>query len=310
MPGSEIYVGFDLGGSFLKASSFGLDTQLLERLSLDTKHCLKTQDYLDLFKEAATILSSNKRLHGIGIAVAGVLDSDAGVIVESPNLPALSGIPLLGMLEDDFSPAVVNMMNDANAAALGEYFAGAGKGHESMFIVTLGTGVGGSFIQNGEVWGGASGMAGEIGHVIIEKNGKSCTCGSRGCLEAYFSGWSLEREARAHAEKYPDSAIASTSHISPRVLAELAATDDQASKSIWKTGGGALGVGIANIINLLNPECIVLAGGLVNAKEYFLPAAQKSWEKNSFEQAQNSSKVLVGKLGVWAGVRGSIQPFL
>ena len=169
MSGKDIYVGFDLGGSSLKASSFHINGELLERSSVDTKQCQKTEDYLDLFKSATDSLSSNKDLRGIGVAVAGVLDPDAGVILDSPNLPALNGVSLLGMLNAAFSPFPIHLMNDANAAALGEYFAGAGEGFESMFILTLGTGVGGSFVQNGEIWRGASGMAGEIGHTVIEK---------------------------------------------------------------------------------------------------------------------------------------------
>ena len=310
MPGSEIYVGFDLGGSFLKASSFGLDGELQERCSMGTKLCLRAKDYLDLFKDTAKSLSSNKHLKGIGVAVAGVLDSDAGKIVDSPNLPALCGVPLLGMLEDAFSPVPLQMMNDANAAALGEFFTGAGEGYENMFILTLGTGVGGCFILNGEIWSGASGMAGEIGHMVIEKNGKPCTCGSRGCLEAYFSSWALERDAKDHAEQHPDSAIGALEIISPITLSELAGSGDHEAKTIWENCGYALGVGIANIMNLLNPESIVLAGGLLNAKEHFLPATQMAWEKNSFKQARNSSKVLFGKLSEWAGARGAIQPFL
>lgn len=310
MPGSEVYVGFDLGGSSLKASSFSLDGELQERCLIDTKKCLRAEDYLNLFNEAANSLSSTKCLKGIGVAVAGVLDLDAGKIVDSPNLPILCGVPLLGMLEDFFSPIPIHMMNDANAAAFGEYFAGAGEGYESMFILTLGTGIGGGFVQNGEIWRGASGMAGEIGHIVIEKNGKPCTCGSSGCLEAYFSSWALARDAKAHGIRHPDSAIGKVEKISPISLAELAVSGDHAARAIWENGGHALGVGIANIMNLLNPASIVLVGGLMNAKEHFLPSAQRAWEANSFEQASSSSKVFIGKLGEWAGVRGAIQPFL
>ena len=310
MPGFEIYIGFDLGGSFLKAASFGLDGALQESCSVDTKRCRKARDYRDLFEDAAESLASNKCPRGIGVAVAGVLDLSSGRIVDSPNLPALSGVNLLAILQDVFSPAPVHMMNDANAAALGEYFAGAGVGYQSMFMMTLGTGVGGGLIQNGEIWRGASGMAGEIGHMVVEKNGKPCTCGSRGCLEAYFSGWALERDAKAFAARHPDSAIGSIDKITPISISELAGSGDHAAKRIWENGGHALGVGIANIMNLLNPECIVLVGGLMNAKDHFLPSAQKAWEENSFEQARSSSKVLLGELGQRAGARGAIQPFL
>ena len=305
-----IYFGFDLGGSFLKASSFSLDGTSLENCCMDTGQCLEAKDYLDLFKDAAESLSSGRRIRGVGIAVAGVLDPAEGRIIDSPNLPVLSDVCLLTLLKKEFSPAPVHMMNDANAAALGEYFAGAGTGYRSMFIMTLGTGVGGGFIQNGEIWGGASGMAGEIGHMIIERNGKPCTCGSRGCLEAYFSGWALARDAKAYAAQKPDSAIASLEKITPISLSALARSGNLEAKTIWENGGHALGIGITNVMNLLNPESIVLAGGLVNAKEHFLPFAEKSLKKNSFEQASNSSKVSLGQLGQWAGVRGAIHPFL
>ena len=310
MPDKQNYVGFDLGGSSLKASSFSLDGVLQESCSVDTKRCRKAGDYRDLFEDAAESLSSNKCPRGIGVAVAGVLDSDAGRIIDSPNLPALCGVPLLRMLKDTFFPIPLQMMNDANAAALGEYFAGAGVGYQSMFMMTLGTGIGGGFIQIGEIWRGASGMAGEIGHMVVEKNGKPCTCGSRGCLEAYFSSWALEKDAKAYAARHPDSAIGSIDKITPLSISELAGSGDHAAKRIWENGGHALGVGIANLMNLLNPECIVLVGGLMNAKDHFLPSAQKAWEENSFEQARSSSKVLLGELGQWAGARGAIQPFL
>lgn len=310
MSDAEIYVGLDLGGSFLKASSFGLDGTPGEARSLDAKQRLGAEDYLALFGNAVESLSSKKRVRGVGVAVAGVLDPDEGKIVESPNLPALSGVRLLMLLEDAFAPSPVHMMNDANAAALGEYFAGAGAGFRSMFIFTLGTGVGGGFIQNGEIWRGASGMAGEIGHTIIQKDGKPCACGSRGCLEAHFSGRALVRDAKARAARLPDSAIGSLDEISPVSLANLAGGGDREAKTLWEDGGRALGVGIANVMNLLNPESIVLAGGLLNAREHFLPSARSVWEETSFSRASRSSQVLPGELGEWAGVRGAIQPFL
>ncbi len=310
MPDSEIHIGFDLGGSFLKAAAFALDGTLRKSLSRDTSQCHKAGDYVDLLREAAACLSENARPRGIGIAVAGVLDLDAGRVVDSPNLPALRDFRLLEALQDAFSSVPVRMINDASAAALGEYFAGAGAGCRSMFIMTLGTGVGGGFVQDGELWGGASGMAGEIGHMVIERDGKLCNCGSRGCLEAYFSGWSLIRDAQAHARRQPDSAIGSLDEISPVSLAELAASGDQAAKALWEGGGRALGIGIANVMNLLNPESIVLVGGLGNAREHFWPSAQSALQESAFEQARDSSKVCWGLLGGWAGARGAIQSFL
>ena len=174
MPGVDLYAGFDLGGSFLKASSFSLDGALRQNCSIDARQCRKAEDYLDLFVNAAEFLSLNERVRGVGIAVAGVLDLREGRILDSPNLPLLRGVRLLELLEDVFPLVPVHMMNDANAAALGEYFAGAGSGRRSMFIMTLGTGIGGGFVQDGEIWQGASGMAGEIGHMIIERKDHQC----------------------------------------------------------------------------------------------------------------------------------------
>lgn len=310
VPGSATYLGLDLGGSFLKAASFSPDGRWGERRSLDARGCREAEDYLALLREAAESLLQGRRARGVGVAVAGVLDVEAGRVVDSPNLPALGGVDLLALLKDAFSPLPVHMMNDANAAALGEYFAGAGAGCRSMFILTLGTGVGGGFIQDGEIWRGASGMAGEVGHMIIEQNGKPCACGARGCLEAHFSGWALARDARAHAAQHPDSAIASLDAISPVALSELAGAGDHAAKLLWENGGHALGTGIANVMNLLNPERVVLTGGLANARAHFWPTAQRAWEESAFERAHRSSQVLWGTLGEWAGARGAVQHFL
>ncbi len=306
----EIYAGFDLGGSFLKASSFRLDGALRQNCSMDATQCRKAEDYIALFENAREFLALNERIRGVGIAVAGVLDLNEGRIVDSPNLPHLRDVCLLELLKDVFPLVPIHMMNDANAAALGEYFAGSGSGYQSMFIITLGTGIGGGFIQSGEIWKGASGMAGEIGHMAIERNGEMCNCGARGCLEAYFSSWALKRDAKAYATRHPDSTIAMRDKTSPISLSDLARSGDHAAKTIWEDGGHALGVGIANIMNLVNPESIVLTGGLMKAKEHFLPAAQRAWEVNSFERASASSKVSLGELGEWAGARGAIQPFL
>ncbi|MEK6710349.1 MAG: ROK family protein, partial [Nitrospinota bacterium] len=245
----------------------------------------------------------------VGVGAAGVIDAQAGRIVQSPNLPPLSGFPLRERLKETLGGITPHLMNDANAAALGEFHAGAGRGFRSMVLLTLGTGIGGGIVLDGKLWEGAAGVAGEVGHMCIQAGGPECTCGARGCLEACVSGWALARDARAAARE-PGSALASLPELTPKRLADLALAGDAGALALWEKAGTMLGTGIANLMNLLNPECVVLVGGLAQAGELLLAPARRAWERQALGRARASAPVLLGALGEWAGARGAVQPLL
>ncbi|MFC1491344.1 ROK family protein, partial [Nitrospinota bacterium] len=149
-----------------------------------------------------------------------------------------------------------------------------------------------------------------VGHMCILTDGPSCHCGGHGCLEACVSGWALVRDAENIAHLNPDSAIARLPSLTPSALAELAGGGDHQAKALWEKAGRMLGTGIANLMNLLNPECIVLVGGLAKAGDLLLDPAKQAWETQAFDRAWASTSVKIGTLSEWAGVRGAIQPFL
>ena len=188
-------LAIDLGGTRVKISRFAPDGTREETSGGDTASQTSAEDLVRLLRSVSVQLLEGRQLRGVGIGVAGVLDPVAGRIVQSPNLPYMDGFPLREKLESELG-APVTMMNDANAAALGEYFAGAPGASGSMFLLTLGTGVGGAFVQDGRIWEGAAGMAGEVGHMCIMVGGPGCHCGGKGCLEALCSGWALVRDAK------------------------------------------------------------------------------------------------------------------
>lgn len=304
------YIAFDLGGTQLKAARFGPKGEREEVARLDSSSLRQGRDVLPLLHQAAHSLLGERPLAGIGIGVAGVIDTQEGRIVESPNIPALSGFALREKVRESFGGVAVSMMNDANAAALGEYHAGSGAPYESMFLLTLGTGIGGGFVAAGRIWEGAAGVAGEVGHMCILVDGPECTCGGRGCLEACFSGWALTRDAKALARERPDSALAAQEKLTPHHLARMAEAGDPDAAVLWKRAGKMLGTAIANLMNLLNPACIVLAGGMAQAGDLLLNPARAAWQTQAFERAHRSTPVLLASLGEWAGVRGAVQPLL
>jgi glucokinase len=212
---------------------------------------------------------------GIGIGVPGIVDTRTGFLREVPNLPGWSDTHVKTQIERRLQTKVV-IENDANAAALGEAWLGAGRTIKNLAIFTLGTGVGGGIVLGGEVWHGMSGIAGEFGHIIVEPNGVPCSCGGRGCLEQYASVVGIMRMAR-EADASRDSAklseaASSDPEFSPKVVFNLAMQGNPAAKRIFEVVGQTLGIAIANLVYILNLPMYVVGGGVSNAWDAFAPA--------------------------------------
>ncbi|MDA1000164.1 MAG: ROK family protein [bacterium] len=310
MAGDGPLLGIDLGGTYAKIARFTAAGDREAEAQMDTAGRPGAGSMVDALARCAEELLGGDAPAGLGIGVAGVLDLTSGRVIESPNIPQLTNFPLLNALREHFPGVPAAMMNDANAAALGEYHAGAGAGTGSMVLLTLGTGIGGGIVLGGKLWEGAARIAGEIGHMCVQAEGPACHCGARGCLEACVSGWALLRDAEELARTSPGSPIAKLTPRTPEGLAELAQSGDAQARALWERAGRMLGVGLASIMNLLNPECIVLTGGLVRAGELLMTPARAAWESQAFEAAHRAAQVKTGALGGWAGVRGAIQPFM
>ncbi len=222
-----------------------------------------------IFREAVAMLDSMKPA-AIGISFGGPVDHVAGIVRLSHHVPNWEGTPLLRLFEERFD-APVTVDNDANAGALGEFYYGAAQGTHSALYVTVSTGVGGGWVLDGRVWHGADGMAGEIGHMVVEPEGPLCLCGKRGCVERLASGPYMALDA---ADLLATSAADKGRYLRERVavkgmtgelIAEAAANGDDVANEILERGARAIGVGLGNATNLMNPEVIVLGGGVTKS---------------------------------------------
>jgi glucokinase len=262
---------------------------------------------------------SSATLAGIGIGVPGIIDMDAGVLRESPNLPGWEDYPVRDEIERRLGTKVI-LENDANSAALGEKWLGAARDHDDMLMLTLGTGVGGGIVLGGRVWHGMRGMAGEPGHITVEPDGPPCPCGNRGCLEQFASATAIVRMARAAIAQGESPMLARASGEDPefgaKVVYQAAVQGDRVAQEIFRRAGWALGIGLADLINLLNLPIYVIGGGVANSWDAFHPALLEEVRKRSFvyratapEEPRPGKETIItrGLLGGEAGLFGAAR---
>src|SRR5437016_14146992 len=209
----------------------------------------------------------------------------SGMIRRSPNLPDWQDYPVKEEIERQLSTSVY-LENDANSAALGEKWLGAGKEENDICMFTLGTGVGGGLILNGKVWHGMTGMGAELGHICVDPNGHACGCGSRGCLEQYASATAVRRMAKEAVARgdAPELAnlVKDEANFSAKLIFELAMKGDKPAQGVYQRAGGALGIVIAGMINALNLPMYVVSGGVSNSWDAFAPAMMEQVKLRSF----------------------------
>lgn len=211
----------------------------------------------------------------IGVSFGGPVDAAAGVVRLSHHVPGWENTPLREMLESEFG-APVSIDNDANVAALGEHRFGAGQGYDSLLYITVSTGVGGGWVLDGKIWHGAEGMAGEIGHTVVDPAGPSCTCGKQGCLERLASGLYIAQRAREWLASQPDRGQVlrrlidnDLTAVTAQTVSQAAAQGDELAWQVLEVSARALGIGIGNAANLINPQRFILGGGVTKAGERY-----------------------------------------
>ncbi|APV44430.1 glucokinase [Dehalogenimonas formicexedens] len=259
---------------------------------------------------------------GVGLAVAGLIDSKQGIVRTSPNLPGWKDAPLGRRVAEALGKPVF-MINDANAAAVGEQYFGAGRGSSHFVYVTVSTGIGGGLILDGKLYEGSEGFGGEIGHMVIDDKGPLCSCGNRGCWEMLASGKALEREARRSIEGGAVTTICSFclpdpersegegppshpfAYITAKAIHAAAKSGDPLTIELIDRTGYYLGVGLANIINIFNPELIVIGGGLSNMGDMLLRPAVEEAGRRAFRQSFDRVKFKIAGLGAASGVIGA-----
>ncbi len=250
---------------------------------------------------------------GVGIGCPGPLDLTTGVVVTTPNL-GWTGYPIRDRVAERLSmPAVLD--NDANCATYGEYWQGVGRGVASILGVTLGTGIGGGIVLNGELVRGASGVAGEIGHTTIDFMGRRCACGNYGCLEAYASGPNIAARAREGLEAGYESILpglvdGDLQRITAATVYDALVLGDEYAQEVMTETAKILGAGLANLVNLLNPERLVIVGGVTRAGHHLFGPLRSEVRRRAFEPAVRACRILPGALPETAGVIGAAGIFI
>lgn len=299
----------DLGGTHLRVATIDHEGKISQRKSqpapqTDANDIVRA--LVDAFRESqSSMLASGQRITAISVAVPGTVNAAEGIVVKTPNIPCLSGFPLVYALRGALGCPVF-LENDANAAALGELWCGAGRGAQSMICITLGTGVGGGIILDGKLWRGADGSAGEIGHLAIDPfNGVVCSCGSRGCLEVYASATAVVRMTRELLPSYPDSSLHGAADLTAHQIYQAGCKGDPLALEVFRRMGSSLGIGLASLINVLNPERIVIGGGLSNGWDLFETQVRQQVLERAFPIPALRVKILRTRCGDNAGLLGA-----
>lgn len=307
-------IGVDLGGTTTKLAFISMYGEVLHKWEIPTDIENEGKNItLNIAKSIDAKLNelghSKTEVAGIGMGAPGPVDLATGVIFEAVNLGWREPYPLKDLLEVETSlPAVID--NDANCAALGEMWKGAGNGAKDLVCVTLGTGVGGGVIANGDIVHGVSGAAGEIGHITAAaEGGVLCNCGKTGCLETIASATGIVRlavEALKSSEGGELAAIYNeTGSVTAKDVFDAARKEDATALKVIDTVALYLGIALANIANTLNPEKIVLGGGVSKAGDLLLNPIRTQFIKNSFPRVAQSTEISIATLGNDAGVIGA-----
>jgi glucokinase len=304
----------DLGGTKIMAAVVLSDGKVLSRnycLTMADKGPKAVIDRVVFAVNGAVTQAQLKTSEfiGLGVAAAGILDTKKGIVTTSPNLPHWRNVQLRDILAEKLG-VVTYIINDANAAALGEYRFGAGRGFDNMIYLTVSTGIGGGIIVDGELYSGADGCAGELGHMTIEVDGPQCHCGNFGCLEALASGWAVAREAKTRINQGEKSSIIELvdgrlESITAETVAVAARRGDQLAANIVRDAANYLGVGLANLVNIFNPELIVIGGGLSKMGNMLLKPARKVLKERAFTLPARTVRLVRARLGSNAGIIGA-----
>jgi len=310
---SELVLGVDLGGTNIKAGLIGPDGRVLQREKSETQAEAGPETV------ARRICATARRcleaaggagVRGIGIGSPGTIDLKSGVVLFSPNLPGWRDIPLRRLVEQDLGlPCVLD--NDANVAALAEQWVGAGRGCSSLVLLTLGTGIGGGIILDGRIWHGCNGVAGEIGHMSINPDGPVCACGNRGCFEVYASATGMVRRMREAIESGVPTSLASRKDgLTAADIHRAAVQGDQAARQNLEATGRYLGLGVSNIMHMLNPEVVAFSGGVTAAGDMLMNPLLDEIEKRTLEASRRNVRVCFAELPEDAGIIGAARNFM
>jgi len=291
-------IGVDLGGTNLRAAAISRDGKMLNKIAGSTPvGAGRTAVIAEIVRSIETLQAglNGQKLAGVGVGVPGFIQMDKGIVLGSANLPAFDNYPVRDEIEKRLGARVI-LENDANAAALGEKWMGAGRGIDDLILLTLGTGIGGGIVSGGGLLRGYLGMAGEVGHITISPNGYPCGCGNTGCAEKYASASAV-------------SAMAVLLNLGHNLSAEdvfnLAKGGNERAKMIYSIVGTSLGTLLAFLINTFNFPLYLLGGGMTGAWDLFHPPMLAELEHRSFIYRKSAPRIERATLGGDAGLFGA-----
>ncbi|RDI43948.1 glucokinase [Falsibacillus pallidus] len=308
-------VGVDLGGTTTKFAFLNTYGEILHKWEIPTDTNNKGKNIIiniakSIDEKLEELDQPKEKLAGVGMGAPGPVDMSKGIIYEAVNLGWESNYPLKDLLEVETNlPAIID--NDANCAALGEMWKGAGNGSKDTICVTLGTGVGGGIIANGQIVHGVKGAGGEIGHItVVPENGAPCNCGKTGCLETVASATGVVRLAKEamNSTDLPSvlrEKISSSENITSKDIFDAAKDNDELALKVVDQLGFYLGLALANLGNAMNPENIVIGGGVSKAGDILLDHVKGYFKKFAFPTVAASTSLAIASLGNDAGVIGA-----
>jgi glucokinase len=312
---TDLYGAIDLGGTKVRALIADLQAKVRGEHIQPSDTIAGRDAVIDRMVETLGVACGEagtriEDLRALGIASPGALDLVHGLVYEAPQLPGWDGVPIVEVLRERLGIPVL-LENDANAGALGENRYGAGRGTRNMVYLTLSTGVGGGIIIEGKVYHGATGAAGELGHMMLQVDGPRCMCSQRGCLEAIASGTGIAWRAQdlVDAGKAPGLARVKQEHgeLDADSVADAARAGDPDARTIWEETGLYLGIALANYVNIFNPEAIVLGGGvLTGAGDLFYDRAEQAMRETARKEPLKYVRLLRAELGDRSGPLGMI----
>jgi glucokinase len=284
-------IGIDLGGTAIKLGRFSEDGICHQSLTMPTPHPATPEAVLAAMVDAISQLEPvENAVKSIGIGTPGPADVDGRIARLAINLKNWQNVPLADWLEAKTGLPTI-LANDANCAGLGEAWLGAGRQFKNLILLTLGTGVGGAIILDGQLFVGHQGAAGELGLIAINPDGPECNSGNRGSLEQYVSVQAIRRDTG----------------LEPLELANLAKSGDANALEFWRNYGRYLGIGLASLIYVLTPEAIIIGGGISAGAEFFLPAVRSEIEQRVLASSREDLQLLVAELGNQAGMVGAAK---
>jgi len=311
---NPLVLGVDLGGSKILAAVVNAKGEVLSSDRRTTPAAKGPEAVIQ------AMLSSMKRaidqaaikaaeLEAICIGAPGLSNPETGVIFTSPHLPGWKDVPLRESIEGKMGVKTL-LINDANAAALGEMYFGVARGARNFIYITISTGIGGGIVIDGQIYAGSTGTAGEIGHMTIDSNGPKCNCGNTGCWETLASGTALAREARKRIKSGAETSIVDYAggdidKVNAEAVHKAARRGDALAKELIVQTGYYIGVGLASLINIFNPELIIIGGGLSSIGDMLLEPAYKVAEERAYRVAFDSVRFARPALGRNSGVIGA-----